>query len=587
MPAIPEYIIDQVRDRTDIAEVISRYIPLKKAGRNYKAVCPFHHEKTPSFMVSPVKQIYHCFGCGAGGNVFNFLMKYERIEFPEAVRELAQKAGVAIPQATAPSREKSSLSERLHAINEMATSFYFKNLVSTGDATAPRGYLNKRKIGPGVIEKFKLGYAPKLWDGLLAHLKKKGYEETLLERSGMIIKGKDGRYFDRFRNRLIFPIFDAKGKVKGFGSRVLDESQPKYMNSPETFIYNKGNHLYGLNSSWEEIRNKNAAVVVEGYVDFITPYQHGIKNIVASLGTALTVDQIRLLKRYTDNIIILFDADQAGENAAIRSLDLLVEEDIKVRIAQLPKGFDPDSFINKYGADRFKGFLDESQDIFDYKLNFLLKRYDSKMLDDKAKIANEMLPLISRIKNAILQSGYLKRLAEILFINELDLKKELKKVKPDYTYRYQPVTKEAWSSKSNMAEKILAGLMLEDSLFIPVVKKDLDYADFKDHYIKKIVERLYHSYDTKRKISPSKLIDCFKEDEDVCSCISELIVTCENLVDKSKSLQDCIKWIKQCGFREKLKMLSDQIKDAQSHGEDAKVVDLVIQYNDTMKTVKK
>lgn len=587
MASIPEYIIDQVRDRTDISEVISRYVPLRKAGRNYKALCPFHHEKTPSFMVSPAKQIYHCFGCGAGGNVFNFLMKYERLEFPEAVRELAQRAGVTIPVVSKPGADKGNLSENLHTITEIAVSFYCGNLITGESAKAPRLYLEKRGIAPNMVEKFKLGYAPRLWGALLEYLKKKGYNDSLLEKSGLVIKGKDGRFFDRFRDRVIFPISDIKGKIKGFGSRVLDESTPKYMNSPDTFIYNKGSHLYGLNLSWEDIRDKNSAVVVEGYIDLLTPFQHGIRNIVASLGTALTQDQIRLLKRYTNNVIILFDADQAGENATIRSLDLLVGEDIKVKVVQLPKGFDPDSFINKHGADNFRRLLNEAQDIFDYKLNLLLKRFDSKNLEGKAAIANEMLPLISKIKNSILQSGYLKRLAEILSIDEADLRRELKKIRPDYSYRYQPIPQEGpQGAKSRMAEKILAGLMLEDNIFIQCVKDNLSCSDFKDVSIKKIVEKLFQHYDMNKKISPSKLMDCFEEEEDVCACISELIATCENLVDKKKSLDDCIQWVRQCGIKDKLKALCEEIRLAQEKGDDSKVVDLVTRYNKMMKDVK-
>jgi len=587
MAGIPEYIIDQVRDRTDIAEVISKYIPLKKAGRNYRALCPFHHEKTPSFMVSPAKQIYHCFGCGAGGNVFNFLMKYERLEFPEAVRQLAKSAGVVIPETSPAGAQKSSLSEKLHTLNELVANFYRENLKRGQAEAVSKRYLAKRNIDRNVIERFMLGYAPKSWDGLLDFLKKKGYDEPILQKSGLVIEGKGGRFFDRFRDKIIFPISDVKGRIKGFGSRALDDSMPKYMNSPDTFIYNKGNHLYGLNQSWEDIRDKNSAVVVEGYIDLLTPFQHGIRNITASLGTALTIEQIRLLKRYTNNITILFDADQAGENAALRSLDILVEEEVKVKVAQLPKGEDPDSFINKNGADKFKELLNSAQDVFDYKLNLLLSRHNAAALEDKALIANEMLPLISKIKNAILQSGYLKRLAEILSISEADLRRELSKVRPDYTYRYKPQQKpQAQSLRANMAEKILAGLMLEDIEFVRSVKDNLRSADFKDNSIRRIVERLFEYHDMNATIGASKLIDSFKDEENVCACISELIATCENLVDKKKNLDDCIQWVRQCCLKDKLKGLCSEIKAAQNSGDESKVVDLVIRYNNMMKEVR-
>ncbi|MBL7068460.1 MAG: DNA primase [Candidatus Omnitrophica bacterium] len=587
MAGIPEYIIDQVRERTDIAEVISKYIPLKKAGRNYRALCPFHHEKTPSFMVSPAKQIYHCFGCGAGGNVFNFLIKYERVEFPEAVRELAKNAGVTIPETSSAGAQKSSLTEKLHVLNKLVADFYCENLRKGQAQAVSKNYLVKRNINQNLIERFMLGYAPKSWNGLLDFLKKKGYDESVLQKSGLIIEGRNGKFFDRFRDKIMFPISDVKGRIKGFGSRALDNSMPKYMNSPDTFIYNKGNHLYGLNLSWEEIRDKNSVVVVEGYTDLLTPFQHGIKNIAASLGTALTLEQIRLLKRYTNNIVILFDSDQAGENATLRSLDLLVEEDVKVKVVQLPKGEDPDSFINKNGPDKFKELLNSAQDLFDYKLNLLLSRHNAADLEGKALVANEMLPLISKIKNAILQSGYLKRLAEILIIGEADLRRELAKVKPDYSYHYKPYGEpQAEPLKANMAEKILAGLMLEDRNFVRSVKENLNCGDFKDISIKRIVERLFEYYDMNVTIGVSKLIDCFKDEENVRASISELIATCENLVDKKKNLDDCIQWVKQCGLKDKLKNLCKEIKTAQNSGDESRVVDLVIKYNDMMKEVR-
>lgn len=586
MAGIPEDIIDQVRDRTDIVEVISRHIPLKKAGRDYKACCPFHHEKTPSFSVSPARQIYRCFGCGVGGNVFSFLMKYERLEFPEAVRELAEKAGVVIPDSPRFDREKSSLSEKLHSINEVAAAFFRRNLLSDRTAVISREYIAKRKLGPQIVDKFKLGYASKSWDGLLEYLKKKGYDDSVMEKSGLLIKGKDGRLFDRFRDRIVFPISDSKGKIKGFGSRVLDSRQPKYMNSPETFIYNKRNHLYGLDLSWEDIRDKDSALVVEGYLDLLSPYQHGIKNVVASLGTSLTVEQVRMLKRFTNNIIMLFDSDKAGENATVRSLDLLVEEDVKVRVAQLPEGHDPDSFINKYGPEVFRKMLASAQDLFDYKINLLLSRYDVETLDGKATIAGEMLPLISKIKNAIIQAGYLKRLAEILSIEDASLKAELKKVKPDYSYRYRPVEKVEKSVEADTAEKIIAGLMLEDKKFIQSVKEKFKPADFKDSTIRTIVNKLYQLHDESKTVTPSKLIDCFKHESDICVCISDLTLICETLVDKEKSLEDCIQWIKQNSVKEKLKGLCDEIKLAQDSKNDSKVGELVMEYSEILKTVK-
>ena len=585
MAGIPENIIDLVRDRTDIAEVVARYIPLKRVGRNYKARCPFHHEKTPSFIVSPAKQIFHCFGCGAGGNVFNFLMKYERLQFPEAVRVLAERAGIDIPAPTRQSSESVSLAQALQRINEFATLYYRENLIKHEQGRFPKSYLEKRGIRRDIIEKFKLGYALRLWDGFINFAKKKGLNETVLEKAGLVLRKKDGSFYDRFRHRIIFPIVDIKGSVRGFGGRILDEGEPKYMNSPETHIYNKGSHLYGLNLTWEAIRSRDSAVIVEGYIDLLTPFQHGVGNIVASLGTALTVDQIRLLKRFTNNIVILFDSDQAGQKATLRSLDLIIQEDMRVRVVQLPSGFDPDNYIHKYGRERFHNEIKNARDLFDYKLNLLVSKFDLQSMEGKAKIAEEMLPTIFKMKNAILKSGYLKRLAEELSIDEESLRAELGKVKPDYSYRYEMSGKmQPLSSKVAVgsAERILAALMIENNSFITLVKQGLTRDDFKDDKIRKIVDNLFRLHDEGRSISPSKLISFF-ESEEIGECVSELVADNENIVDKERNLSDCIKWVKRNNLKEKLNSINDQIKIAQLAGDHSKVVELVTHYNRLVK----
>jgi len=585
MAGIPETIIDQVRDKTNIVEVIGHYLSLKRAGRNLKARCPFHHEKTASFMVSPAKQIFHCFGCGAGGNVFNFLMKYERVDFPEAVRSLAEKAGVDIPVSTRASSETISMAQRLHQVNELAANFYKDNLLRHEQGKAPKEYLEKRGMHREIIEKFKIGYALKTWEGFTNFAKQKGVPSPILERSGLALKKNGGSFYDRFRHRIMFPILDIKGKVRGFGGRILDEGGPKYMNSPETPVYNKGSHLYGLNYAWEDIRKQNYAVIVEGYLDLLTPVQHGINNIVASLGTALTVDQVKLLKRFTDNLVVLFDSDQAGEQATLRSLDIIIQEDMRVKVVQLPKGFDPDSFIHKYGKERFQSALNNAKDLFDYKLDLFSTRFDPGAVEGKAKIAGEILPTIAKIKNAILKTGYLKRLADGLSIDEASLRTELAKVKPDYSYQYEAQTeiRQRVSGKAaRSAEKILAGLMIDNNAFISLVKENLGTDDFKDPSIKKVIDSLFKFSKGDKSISPGKLISSF-ETEEMGQCISEIIAVNESLIDPDKSLEDCIKWIKQNNLKDRLRFLQDQIKNAQNARQDDKVIELVTKYNDLIK----
>ena len=352
MGLIPDEIIAQVLDRCDIVELISEYVTLKKAGRNFKACCPFHHEKTPSFVVNRDKQIYHCFGCGAGGNVIGFLMSHDHMDFPSAVRHLAQKAGIAIPETSSDaSSETMGVRDMVLKANELTVDFFHDILIKgQRGANSAQDYLKKRQVRLETAQKLKLGFAPDSWDGLITFLRSKNISLSIMEKAGLVIpREKSEGFYDRFRDRVIFPIFDLRGKCIAFGGRTMKaESGAKYMNSPETPVYAKREHLYGLHFAKQAIAQKDCAVVVEGYMDFLTPFQAGTENIVASLGTALTSEQIRLIRRYTRNVVMLYDADMAGQMATLRSLDLLVEEDMHVKIALLTSGEDPDSFIQKF-----------------------------------------------------------------------------------------------------------------------------------------------------------------------------------------------------------------------------------------------
>ncbi|MBU2258272.1 MAG: DNA primase, partial [Candidatus Omnitrophica bacterium] len=425
---IPENILEDILNKTDIVSLISGYIPLKRAGRNFRANCPFHHEKTPSFMVSSDKQIYHCFGCSAGGNAFNFLMQYERLDFPEAVELLAEKAGVALPRRV--DQKNSDFTSQLFKVNESAALFYEGNLHSSLGRN-PRQYLINRGIKQETAKLLKLGYASDGWDNLMSNLRGKGINLSLIEKCGLILSKQEGGYYDRFRSRIIFPIFDIKSRILAFGARVMDNTLPKYINSPETPVYVKGKNLYGLHLSREAIAHADFAVVVEGYLDFIIPYQEGLHNIVASLGTSLTTDQARLIRRYTSNVVMVYDSDTAGEMATIRSLDIFIDEGMNVKVVSLPKGFDPDSFIRKYGVEDFKSKITLAENLFDYKLRILKSSCSLNDTEGKAKICSMMLPTINRFKNAILKSEYLKKLAHELKVDENALSEEINKIKGD------------------------------------------------------------------------------------------------------------------------------------------------------------
>ena len=581
--AIPENIIDQVQARSDIVEVISRYIPLAKAGRNFKAPCPFHHEKTPSFIVSPDKQIYHCFGCGAGGNVFSFLMKQENIEFPEAVEMLAEKAGIKLPRfGGAEKKELTSLANQLYKINEAAVSFFHETLNHSHQA---KEYLASRGIGDETVKKFRIGYAPDGWEGLLGFFRKKGVDGALLEKAGLVISNEKGGHYDRFRKRLIFPIFDLKDRVLGFGGRVLDSSLPKYMNSPETYIYSKGRHLYGLNFSRDDIKRQGYALIVEGYLDFIIPYQAGAKNIIATLGTALTIDQVKLLKRFTGTVIMVYDPDEAGEAASLRNMDLFIGEGVNVYIAELPKGLDPDGYIRKFGTDDFIKLTKSSKNLFEYKLYKLSSRFDSKSAHGKAAIAGEMLPTLSRIENAVLRSNLIKKLAERLAVDEEAIRTELKKVKPDGARSYSVTVTEA-KKDSKSAEKMILALLLEGESFIRRAKEALAPEEFRDSTVRDIVKAVYDLSKSEKGVTAVRLMNHFDNNEDATDLLSEAVTILETLDNKEKVLLDCAARIKRDNVKDRLERLQDAIKSAHASKDEALVTKLVGEYTQLLKTSK-
>jgi DNA primase len=580
----PDNVIDEIRDKCNIAEVISQYIPLKRAGRNFRALCPFHHEKTPSFMVSPDKGIFHCFGCGAGGNVFNFVMKHEGLEFPQVVRILAEKTGVRLPQSPGFERKQKASSD-LFQLNEMACGWFQDNLKKAGSRSAVE-YLKKRAVEAKTALTFRLGFAAQD-NGLLNFMRSKGCREAEMEKAGLIIRNDNGRYYDRFRQRLIFPIFDSRSRVLGFGGRVLDNFLPKYLNSPETAIYSKGRHLYGLNLAKGEIKAQDFCIIVEGYMDLLAVYQSGTGNVVASLGTALTVEQIRLLKRYTRNVVMIFDSDRAGELASLRNLDLLIEEDVNVKVVALPTQEDPDSFLRKFGREKFSQKITKAADLFDYKLNLLAQRHDLSTVEGKVGIAREMLATIHHVANAVRRGSYVKRLAQEFSRGEKSMGEEwilteLKKLKRGL----QPYKTEAPAQSKVLskrpAEEMLLKIILKEENAAGEVRKHLDLEDFQDLRIREMMRLIYTVHSKGEEISPAKLIGYLESEEEV-SLISRIFTNLEELIDCRKSLNDCIKRIKTDSLRNRLNKLQREIKLAQNWGHRDKITELVGKYNHLIK----
>ncbi len=580
---ISENILEDILGRTDIVEVISGCIPLKRAGRNFRATCPFHHEKTPSFMVSPDRQIYHCFGCGTGGNAFNFLMQYERLEFPEAVETLAKKAGIVLPQSSGHDEKAVSLTTQLYKINELAAGFY-QNILNSAAGDHAKDYLLKRGLKEETIKAAKLGLAADKWDGLINYLRAKDVSLSFLEKAGLVLTKDSGGYYDRFRNRIIFPILDIKSRIIGFGARVLDEALPKYVNSPETPIYTKGKNLYGFNLAKDAIRDEDLVVIVEGYLDFILPYQEGFKNILASLGTALTLEQARFIKRYTANVVMVYDPDKAGELATLRTLDIFIEEGISVKVVSLPEGLDPDLFVRKNGIQEFKTNILQAENLFDYKLKVLKKRHSSKEIEGKAKISSEMLATIAKFKNEILRSEYLKRLSEELIVREESLWQELAKVKESKPFAGfdQPAAKKPPLS-INPTEKLLIKLMLQEADLINRVKENLEPADFRDERISGIVSAMFELIDQGKEIEPNKLMNYIEGDEALQIIRESTFMPEVSEENKEKIIDDCIKRLKSERLKFKKEQLHDEIKAAQIIGDDEKLGRLMQQFHDLIK----
>ena len=517
-------LLEEIRNRCDIVDIISEYVHLKPAGKGFKGLCPFHGEKTPSFMVSPEKQLFHCFGCGEGGNVFNFLMKYEKYGFFEAVEMLAKKSGVPLPV----DEEKENLlyrkKERLYELNNLAANYYRECLFRTNQGKKIINYLKKRGINDTGVEKYKLGYAPPVLDALTNFLKKKGYTCEELIKAGLIKKSKiEEKYIDYFRDRIIFPIFHLSGRVIGFGGRVLDDSLPKYINSPETLVYNKGSNLYNLNFAKEDIRKKNYIIIVEGYTDVLITQQYEFNNVAASLGTALTTKQIDLIKRFTDTVLIAYDADSAGNMAALRSLDLLVEAGLGIKVLALPQGYDPADFLIKKGIKPFQNLIDRSLSLIDYKLKLLYSNHSVETIEGKVKVIKGILPTLSVIGNEVELRAQIKKISEELKLSEEAISIELKKYKrgsKDSSHNYIKLNSESGNIK---AEKILIGCMLENEKIACNILKKLKTEDFSVLMHRQIVAVIKKKLQDDKAVNSQKVIDCLNDDE-AAKLISKILM---------------------------------------------------------------
>lgn len=535
--------LEEIKDRVDIVDLISDYVSLKKAGQNWKGLCPFHSEKTPSFVVSPAKQIYHCFGCGSGGDIFTFLMRYENLSFPETVKDLAERAGVTL-QISRKDTVKTGEKETLLKLQKEALSFFQQALKRSSKAA---NYLKKRGIEIEAQKLFSLGYAPKSWSVLLSYLQDKGYKTEVIKKAGLVSQGAKG-FYDTFRDRIIFPIFDLRGDVIAFGGRVLDDSEPKYLNSPETLIFNKRRVLYGFNLAKDSIKKTGYTLFMEGYFDVITAHIYGFSNSVAPLGTAVTQEQGKLIKRFMEDVILVFDSDHAGVKAAKSATNILLESGLNIKMLSLPDEGDPDTFLRKNGREAFNNLLKNSLSIIDF---FMLQGGDKRL------IAREAIETISKTPDRVLQGDYVKMLSEKLKINELFIIEELKRL-----------TKKSRSGDRTGASIFQSKPRPVNEVYISILKLMLQFPEKA-----KIVSNIFSAEDFKDEVAGA----IFKKINGGAADLNELLLQCEgeekellakisfkeDFEDPEKAFDDCLKRLKDNKRRILLQELQDRIKEAE------------------------
>ncbi len=522
MARYSEEIINDVRQSNDIVDVISQYVHLKRSGRNFFGLCPFHNEKSPSFSVSPDKQIFHCFGCGVGGNVITFVSKIEGLNFIETIQMLAERANIQLPTLeNNGDMQKEILKDKVYKVNEFTAEFYHQNLYKP-QAKMAQEYVKKRQLTNETLKSYRIGFSGK-FDELYQELKKQGFNEQEILESGLVNKNERGQYIDRYRNRLMFPICDARGRVIAFGGRVLDDSKPKYINSPENVVYSKGRHLFGLNVAKKGDTKK--LLIVEGYMDVISLHQRGITNVVASLGTALTEQQGWLLRRNSEQIILSFDSDEAGIKAKLRSIEILQNMGCDLRVLQLEGAKDPDEYILKYGNMRFQSAIDKAFSVVEFKVKILKKDLNLENTNDKIKFLNEIAKLISKVDNTMEREVYIEKIAkeydiskEAIYaeVNKLTYKnnkseKILEKAKPVVIHK--EVQRKEVSQAIKKRENTIISILLNGDLSIyNIIKQNINPDEFQDEINSNIVHKLYEEFE-KGNSNINGIIDELSQEE--------------------------------------------------------------------------
>jgi DNA primase len=582
---LSEEKVSEIRDRSSILEVVSDYITLKKAGKNHRGLCPFHSEKTPSFMVNEEKQIFHCFGCGEGGDVFTFLMKVGHFSFPQAVEELAKRYGVKLPSRELSTTQKKEMAKReaLFQINQIASEYFHDLLTKRREGEEGRRYLSQRGISQEVIAEHRLGYSTDRWDGLVRYLQEKKVSLEMAWELGLIFPKKKEGWYDAFRGRILFPIFDLHQRIVGFGGRVIREGQPKYLNSPESSIYHKGEVLYGLHVAKRYVTEKDCVVIVEGYFDLLTLHQYGLKHSVATLGTALTTQHIRTLKRYTKNLITVFDADQAGIQATLRSLPLFLEEEVVGKTIALPKGEDPDGFLRKGNLEDFGKRVEQALPLIDFFFERLMKTTDLKSVDGKVKVAKEGVALLAKIPDKIRRDFYVKALAERLDIQESFLYEMLRSSPKEPSKAGEDLRKSSIDKTFPKSEEMVVRLMVQHPEFISTLSKEEIFKEFENPILQKMAEALEDLYQRKGRLDLPEALANFEEDLKGRLCEFAFQESGLEGGDREKILQDCIQKIREKRLKKEKGELLKKIKEAEKQPEGKRLVPLLKEHQELAK----
>lgn len=564
MPIYSSEVIEEVVSRNDIVDVISGYIKLKKSGSSYVGLCPFHNEKSPSFSVSGTKQMHHCFGCGVGGNVITFVMEYENYTFPEAVKMLADRAGIALPvmEYSGEDRRERDIKTKLLEINKIAATFYYHQLKSPAGQSG-LDYLKKRQLSDKTINTFGLGYAPQLTGDLYRMLKEKGYDDELLKESGLFTYEKGIR--EKFWNRVIFPIMDINNKVIGFGGRVMGDGKPKYLNSPETKLFDKSKNLYGLNVARSS--RKNNLIICEGYMDVISMHQAGFNQAVASLGTALTPGHARLMKRYTDNVLITYDSDEAGVKAALRAIPILKKAGLSTKVINMRPYKDPDEFIKALGTEAFQERIDKAENSFMYEIGIIEKNYNRSDPESETAFEREVANKLVQFSEKLERDNYMKAVCRQFMIPEDGMREMVIRIGSQggiIPRQTQPVRRMEPARKKKedgirQAEKILLTWMIEDGDIYDKVSEYIQPDDFIDPLFKDVASKVYEQYET-GSVNPAAIIGSYSDGDmhsEIAAMFSAELSESLSKSEREKTLNDTVLRVKKSSLDYKLEHAAD------------------------------